>query len=549
MSIVVKLDELRFGHEAPTPINVRVVGRDADIVELAASIHAHGLIQALSVQDQGGTWYVADGNRRLAALRLLVEQGNLPADWLVKCDPLTEDQQADEISLAANFERVPLHEADQYAKFHELTGRGYTDVQVASRFGIDPVRVRRILALGSLSPLVLDWWREQDQTQQVVNAVRSFTLAPSIDEQERVFEGLRKADKIYPHYIREAFGADNRDAQRKLKFVGTKAYTAAGGSVVEDLFGDSRVISDPALVARLAEEKLCAKVEAVKKEGWSWVELADDLPGNWSWSWQKLGLSKKSATDEDKQRSGAVIELDDYSGDLKITYGVIKPATAKSAAEKKAKGDSNEPATISSALSERLSVQATLAMRDALVQEPHTGMAALLAGFMVRYTTDAPVKVRHEGYGRASVMSSDERETFAEAFQRLRGLPENDLIAIAAGIASEALDLTSYATASRGLPANRALADALDGNNVYVALRQRFDFDDYFKSVPKATLLKAITEAINADEARKAATLKKAELVEFALTNVPPTGWLPPQLRSASYPKGDIDERGELVTQ
>lgn len=546
MSIVVKLEDLRFGHEATPPINVRVVGRDAEVQELAASILAHGLIQALSVHDQGGVWFVADGNRRLAALRHLADNGDLPADWQVKCDPLTECQEAGEISLAANFERVPLHEADQYAKFHDLSERGYTDVQIASRFGIEPKRARRMMALGRLSPMLLDWWREQEQSEFVVNIVRAFTLAPSIEEQERVFERLNKSGNLHGYTIREAFGADDRDAARFLNFVGKKAYIAAGGEVVENLFGDSHALSDPALVARLADEKLRSEVEAIRKDGWAWADLDDDLPDAWRWSWQKLDLSKDAATEEDKQRSGAVVRLD-YGGSMVVIYGVIRPAEAKPSTDKKDKDSSAQPATISNALSERLSVQATLAIRDALLQDPHAGIAALLAGFLAKYSGESPVKVSHSGMAQGPNAPLIKQETFVYAFDRLRRLSVDELLNVAAGVASEALDLTSYSLATRGLPAHRTLADALDGNNVYVALRQRFDFEDYFKSAPKGVVLKAIAEAINADESRKAGSLKKAELVEFALANVPHTGWLPPELRSASYPRGDIDEHGELV--
>jgi len=543
------LDQLRFGHESEPPINVRVVGRADGAAELGASITAHGLIQALSVQQIDGHWYVADGNRRLAALHLLAEQGTIPQDWPVKCDPLTGSQTPDEISLAANFERMPLHEADQYAKFQELTGRGLSDTQVAQRFGLAPKRVRRMLALGGLSQTVLDWWRDQEADSRVVDIVRAMTLAPSIDEQERIFQQLKKSGQLSGWKIREVLGAGDRNAARLLKFVGTKAYNAAGGSVIEDLFGEDNAISDPALVARLAEEKLRAKADELLAEGWSWTALDRELPSGWSWSWQKLSLSKKSASEADKARSGAVVSVD-HDGKLAVTYGVIKPQE-KTAAKNAGKGGdgASAPASISNALSERLSEQATLALRDALAQDGHAGLAALLAGFAARGSAEGPVKVKHEGHGRPLYVSADDSETFSAAFDRFRVMSDAELIAAAAGVAAEALDLTSFAVNSRGYRQGaRTLADALDGNAMYVAQRERCDFEDYFSSAPKAIILKAITEAINEDEARKASALKKAELAAFALKNVVPTGWLPPELRTRCYPKGTIDEHGELVT-
>lgn len=58
-----------------------------------------------------------------------------------------------------------------------------------------------------------------------------------------------------------------------MRFVGVEAYEAAGGVVRRDLFDDerSRFLSDPALLQRLAEEKLHALAGAVS-EDWAWVE-------------------------------------------------------------------------------------------------------------------------------------------------------------------------------------------------------------------------------------------------------------------------------------
>jgi ParB family chromosome partitioning protein len=118
----------------------------------------------------------------------------------------------------------------------------------------------------------------------------------------------------------------------------------------------------------------------------------------------------------------------------------------------------------------------------------------------------------------------------------LRNKSDEELLEVAGEIAAAALDITSQNPHS--LPfkeGNGVLAAELDASNTYVALRARMDYEDYFKSAPKVFTLKAIIEALDEDEARKAASLKKPELVAFALANVPPTGWLPVELRTAHY--------------
>ena len=537
---MIPLDKLRFGHEAEPPINARRVGREEGIEELAQSITYHGLIQALTVATRGDEHYVADGNRRLAALRLMQSRKLIKSDELVKCDVEADFDGAEELSLAANIMRAPLHEADQYETFRELADHGMDGAQIASRFGIEPARVRRILALGRLSPKILDWWRAQQQTAETVQVVRAFTLAPSIEEQERVFDKTSKQGVMHGWQIREEFGAGHRTAARALKFVGVDAYVVAGGHVVEDLFTDDHAISDPALAARLAEEKLQAKAGEIAKEGWAWTALAGDLPSEWRWNWQTLQVSKKKATKEQKASSGAVVELD-HDGKLKVTYGVVRPAKAKAAAPKTSSGEDagspEKPApTISQALHHRLSIQATLGMRAALQEEPRIGLIALLAGMIAhRYNwTGSPIRVSHEGYGRSH---GGEVESFASAFARLSEMTDEELFRVAAGLAGEACSLERGYTRTQPFDnAAASLAAAMDKGNLYVALRDQFDAADYFGGAPKPLIVQAIREALIEDEARKAEKLKKAELVDFAIANVLPTGWLPPELRAPTYP-------------
>jgi ParB family chromosome partitioning protein len=59
--------------------------------------------------------------------------------------------------------------------------------------------------------------------------------------------------------------------------------------------------------------------------------------------------------------------------------------------------------------------------------------------------------------------------------------------------------------------------------------------ENYFSTAPKGFVLKAIGEAINADEARKIAGKSKPEIWKFALANIPRTGWLPKELRTVHY--------------
>jgi ParB family chromosome partitioning protein len=569
--------------ELDDDINARRHRTDEGIEELKASIRAHGLVQALRVRPTGATgkFKIVAGSRRCRVLSELCTDGDsaagvqvtpeFPVPVIVGDD---DDQTARELSQAENFIRLPQHEADTYETFRELADRGLDEAQIAARFGIDVKRVRRMLALGRLSPMILGAWRDGslDERGRAFETVRAFTLAPTREDQERVFTRLVKDRNLHSGAVLAAFGGNDHNAAKHIKIAGLEAYRAAGGQVTQDLFGDNHIIADKALAQRVAEEKITATLAGLKAEGWAWVSLASDLPYSWHYSWSKLkpGDGKPTA-DEKKQikklqkavakgtdgaadelatlqkavvdrqwnadqlkTAGAVLEIG-HHGDLTVTRGVVKPGADKKAAAKTEGPTEKVAPTISQAMVHRLSIQATMAMRTALGQEPRLGLIALLAALAAKrsmYDTgrDRPVRVLHEGLGWQK--ENENGASFENAFKAIReAADDEELFRIAAGIAGRAVDLQHTSFQKGG----GALAAAIDADRMNAALREAFDAVDYFNGVAKPFVIQAIREAVNEDEARKAEKLKKKELVEFAAANVPQTGWLPPELRCATY--------------
>lgn len=565
--------------EPDDAINARRIRTDDGIAELKASILAHGLIQALRVRESEttGKARIIAGHRRYRVLCELAANGEY-IDGVAVDDSFpvpvifgdVDDTTARELSQAENFIRLPQHEADTLETFRDLADRGLDEVQIASRFGIDPKRVKRMLAIGRLHPCILEWWRGQDTTVETVNTVRAFTLAPSLDDQETLFKKLDKQGNIRAWSVKRALGADNHEAARAIKIAGLDAYKAAGGRVTQDLFGDNHVIQDPEIATKVANDKITATLEGLKAEVWSWVSTGDELPYSWTYSWSKEKPSDGKATADEKKRikklekavakgdagaaddlatlqktiadrqwtpeqlanAGAVLEIG-HHGDLKISRGVVKPSAPKK--EKAADGKLEKVQTISNAMHDRLSIQATLAVRQALQQEPRLGLISLLAGFTVHrhLHTDSPIRVYHDGFGRKH---ATEKETFASVFARLSSMTDAELFAVAAGCAAEAVHIERPYVGKPPFDANAApLAAAVDADRLTAALHEHFDAIDYFNGVAKPFILDAIREAVNEDEARKAEKLKKKELVEFAVKNVQGTGWLPPELRAPTY--------------
>ena len=594
MQTQLPLNVLRFGHDANIIVNARVAGRQDGIETLAANIHARGLIEPLIVKrdgpaDAGPTAYlVSDGNRRLAALHMIFGDSS---DELIECKVRdVDDAGAFEDSLTAAVLAHQLHPVDQYEAFARLETDGTSNEEIARRFGMTEKQVRQALALGRLSPKIRNAWRSGEMKAETA---QRFTLALDHKTQDKAFDKLAKASKLWPSYIDDELGASERDVAELIAFAGD-LYRDAGGIVVEDLFGEAHVVSDPALLKRLADEKLQAICEHLRSEGWSWAKLQSELPSGarfWTKSdpqeltyegdeetklvaltadrarvsdeasdafddekSEELSIAidaieqqvwRRSFSDRQKKKTGCIVNLE--YGRLTILFGVKAPAevaAATSPAPSSALGDdrssavkSADPAepAISQALIHRLTVQLTKATATALVQDPDLALSVLLTGIAV-----------YDGGGLKASVSGLEAGTLdlvgtkdvPAALALIRKLDMTQRMALVAEVAAASLDFQNQplnVDNAEKLSGPLALCNAMDSKALNAALRGAFDAKDYFNGINKALCLAAIGESMGADFAHNRRDTGKAEIVAFAIANVPQTGWLPPQLRARGY--------------
>ena len=263
-------------------INVRRSGREQGIEELAALIASQGLLNPLQVVASWsngkptGRYGVVAGGRRLAALRSLASRKQLAKAAPIDCC-LVDDDRAAEISLAENSGRVAMHPADQFEAFARLhdSGTGLTVDQIGLRFGVSDHTVRQRLRLASLSPVLMEQFRDGRLT---LDQVMAYALTDDHEAQERVFAAWPTAST---HYIRQQLTQGEVPASdRRARFVGIKAYEAAGGILRRDLFTEDGGgwMTDPLLLDRLVTGRLTSAAEVVRSEGWGWVEVLPQLP-------------------------------------------------------------------------------------------------------------------------------------------------------------------------------------------------------------------------------------------------------------------------------
>jgi len=438
--------------------NVRKTDPDKGIDELAASIAAHGLLQSLVVRkDRRGKYAVVAGQRRLLALKSLVEVGNMEADRDVPCTVLDDDADATEISLAENVQREPMHPADEFDAFNALIDSGLPVADVAARFGVTETVVEKRLKLARVSPVLIAAYRAGDLTLQHVMA---FALTDDHAAQERVWKELPKWRRGDPDAIREMLTKDEvTAADRRVEFVTLTAYEKAGGTTRRDLFasdddGDGVFIDDVVLLESLVAKKLEKTANRVRKEGWKWVEVLSSLDHEeWSkcerrypeavqlsteheaelsalhdeyealWKIEDLEDTQNSRLDVVTDRiaelengpktwppetlaiAGAVVMLG-HDGKASIHAGLVKPQDApkKASKRKAASGDGGGGGrAFSASLIESLTAHRSAALNAALLERPDVALAAAVhamalqvfySGFRGDRQTDSVLQIR-----------------------------------------------------------------------------------------------------------------------------------------------------------
>lgn len=142
-----------------------------------------------------------------------------------------------------------------------------------------------------------------------LDQLMAFTVSPDHERQEHVWEALQRSYTKEPYQIRRMLteGAV-RASDKRARFVGIEPYQEAGGAVLRDLFqaDDGGWLQDPALLDRLAAEKLEREAEAVRAEGWKWVEVATDFPYGHTYGLRRLAGEQRALTEEEAATEAAL---------------------------------------------------------------------------------------------------------------------------------------------------------------------------------------------------------------------------------------------------
>lgn len=247
--------------------------QDPEILELKATIQAMGgLLQNLVVvAAPDGSYEVCAGGRRWMALGLLIEDGSLPADYPVPCLVIPAVH-AHHASLIENIGRKAMHPADVYTAYARLRDENWTVAAIAAAHGASESAVKKLLVLGSVSPKLMQLFRDGKIKMDEMQALASVS---GHARQEAAWKASASQPWNRAYYIRQLLAAtEMRGDSPVARFVTVAAYEKAGGEVRRDLFENDAYLADPEKVRSMADAKMQRSklFKAVQAEGWLWVE-------------------------------------------------------------------------------------------------------------------------------------------------------------------------------------------------------------------------------------------------------------------------------------
>jgi ParB family chromosome partitioning protein len=663
--------DIPFNRLVLSQSNVRRVKAGVSIEQLAESIAQRTLLQSLNVRavvdsegNETGMFEVPAGGRRYRALELLVKQKRMAKTQAVPC-VVREGGIAEDDSLAENDERVGLHPLDQFRAFQILSGAGMSEEEIAARHFVTRAVVKQRLRLASVSPKLHDVYAEDGMTLEQLVA---FSVAADHLRQEQVWENVSRSGYDEPYQIRRMLTENTvRASDRRVQFIGLKAYEQAGGGVLRDLFehDDGGWLQDVALLDRMVTEKLKAEAETIAAEGWKWISVAavefpyghtnglrklegepadltaeeqatiealnaeqskleseyqdaDELPEEVD---QRLGEIEAALLAFEERsmvydpagiaRAGVFVSIDS-EGRLSVDRGYVRPEDEAPSAdfdvergtdapkdEGQEAGSSVQHTAISVAgvsvdaeeddedparpLPDRLIIELTahltLALRDALAENPAIAFQAVLHNFVLTafyrfassgscleiglrtptFPAQAPglrdsasakaVEARHESW-KARLPKSE--NDLWDALTALDGAAQASLFAHCASFAVNALyepvnrynqgRVSAHDVRTR-LDQADVVAHAVDLDMVQAGWRPTVD--NYLGRVTKPRILEAVREAKGETSAQLIDHLKKADMAKEAERLLDGSGWLPEPLRLVDSSAPSVEQEGE----
>lgn len=539
----VKLSQLRL-----SPLNVRT-GKAPAIESLAQDIAAHGIIQSLSVYEEGGKYHVFAGGRRFRALQRLQKDKTIGSSYEVPVI-IRSIEEAHELSLSENVAREAMHVADCVVAYGKLRDeQGMEAEQIALRFGVAVDYVRRVLKLSALAPFCLALLAKDEIS---IRTAQALTLTDDHEVQEQLVKQYGDSD----WQIKKALTISKLDTSNSLfQFVGAEAYAEAGGSITRDLFNakDEGFADSPELLMQLATAKLDLLADEARAEGWQKIQTGFERPDCY-YSKPQVRTDEEGRYSDEAKASAELFIFIGYNGETQYAAFGSKGRAGSSGAVKTPKAD------WSASLVHDLSVTRTMTLQQRIAEQPQVAFDLLLATLVEQMVFD--------GSAHSCALSFDVRSLALRGDDALTGETFIEPVYVQSHPAVEQMEGPSIFEAIRQMDdatkmevLAHAVAQMLNGvNDGYGhdrlrkvdAVAQAVDLDmtkhwtvtpHLFERAGKATTLKILSEQCGEQVASNVSKLKKAELAEVAVQRLEGSNWLPPEMMVKEWPEEETPDQ------
>ena len=367
-----KLQHIPVEQLKVSKLNMRHERRRPDISDILPSIRERGVRQTLLVRKEGEYYGVA-GRRRLFALKQVAKETG--KSLTAPCGVLGpgDDAEAIEDSLLENIARLPPGEFQQYDAFARLVQAGKSADDIAATFGVTELKVRRVLALATLSP---DIKRLYEDDEIDAGTLRALTLATP-DQQESWLKLVADPNEHAPRGERlKAWLTGGARIFTKAALFDLAAYD---GHIITDLFGDSAIFADPDLFWTCQNAAIAERIEVYKEAGWQAVEILERGAFFSSWEYVK----------RPKTKGGRIFVETRHDGSVAFHEGYISQKEAKrlggTAKGEKDNAPSEKP-EMSGPLGEYVTLHRHAAIRARLPGHPGVALRLAVAHLLIGST-------------------------------------------------------------------------------------------------------------------------------------------------------------------
>jgi len=364
-----KLGHIDHDKLIPAKVNMRHGRKPPDVSDILPSIRKRGVIVPLIVRpaadNDDGVHEIVAGLRRWTGDGIArgegIDHGPLPVAFLEAGD----DADAIEASLIENVMRRAPDEVTQWETFARLVAEGRSPEDISATFAMPESIVKRILALGHLTPRVRDLYRKEKIDAATV---RHLTMATKAQQKAWLALYDDPGTTYLPtgHQLKAwLFGGQSIRVEHALFDV-----EASGLAVIADLFGDERYFANADAFWTHQEAAVAAKRDACLAAGWSDVVIVPRGERFSRWEHEPLAKRKGGRVYLDMRDNG---EVEIYEG-----YVTAKEARRLERGEPVADTKASRP-ELTSTLSTYVELHRHAAVRAALLAHPKVALRLMVA--------------------------------------------------------------------------------------------------------------------------------------------------------------------------